>query len=432
MQQRGEHHHPRHCHHLVIFQLHTLLDLTDTPPSASVGMNCMKHAHNINTDEFGDPIKHFAKIPWWWGGVLGIVGGEVANIVAYGYAPASIVTPMGAVGVLTNVVITSYALGEAFRPLQGVGIACVVAGIVLVVYYAPVTFIPIVSDTIWGDWMWTKEFAAYVGTFAFLVPASLMMSKKWGERSVVFYLLTCASISSLTIVSAKTFSTLLAAGIEKGFETEWLAPAPYVALFLMIVTAVLSMNFVNKAMMKFGNSLVVPTYYAFFTTFSVGSVAWVYREFDCLTSPLQIGLFLFGVVMTVSGVALLQVGAPSHPSDGDDDHNTSQNQVPLGVPFINSLDHSTSSTGTNHGGKYSAIWGSSFTGAALHYSVDKHHRRSAGGHGGKSFTRDGASLQGSMQTRLTMEAGLLSVCPTKIDHTRMHAHSLTHSLTHSL
>lgn len=31
--------------------------------------------------------------------------------------------------------------------------------------------------------------------------------------------------------------------------------------------------------MVFGNSLVVPTYYAFFTTFSVGSVAWVYREF---------------------------------------------------------------------------------------------------------------------------------------------------------
>ncbi len=39
-------------------------------------------------------------------------------IAAYGYAPASIVTPLGAVGVLTNAIITIFVLREPFRKMQ--------------------------------------------------------------------------------------------------------------------------------------------------------------------------------------------------------------------------------------------------------------------------------------------------------------------------
>jgi hypothetical protein len=53
-------------------------------------------------------------------------------------------------------------------------------------------------------------------------------------------------------------------------------------------------------MMHFGNSVVVPTYYAMFTIASVAAVALVYREFDCM----ELGpgtAFVFGVVLTVIG-----------------------------------------------------------------------------------------------------------------------------------
>jgi len=46
----------------------------------------------------------------------------------------------------------------------------------------------------------------------------------------------------------------------------------------MVGTAIVSMGYVNAAMMHFGNSVVVPTYYAMFTVGSVASVALVYRE----------------------------------------------------------------------------------------------------------------------------------------------------------
>jgi hypothetical protein len=53
-----------------------------------------------------------------WLGIFGIVGGETANLFAYGFAPASIVTPVGAVGVMTNIIITTYGLKERFHVAQ--------------------------------------------------------------------------------------------------------------------------------------------------------------------------------------------------------------------------------------------------------------------------------------------------------------------------
>jgi hypothetical protein len=46
------------------------------------------------------------------------VAGETANLFAYGFAPASIVTPVGAVGVMTNIIITTYGLKERFHLAQ--------------------------------------------------------------------------------------------------------------------------------------------------------------------------------------------------------------------------------------------------------------------------------------------------------------------------
>lgn len=60
---------------------------------------------------------------------------------------------------------------------------------------------------------------------------------------------------------------------------------------------------------------------------------------------------------------------------------------------------SSTSSSHNHS-RFSAIWGSSFTGAALHYSVDTH-RTSVGGH----RRAEGHSIA----TRMSLEAGLLSV-----------------------
>ena len=60
--------------------------------------------------------------------------GEVGNLVAYGYAEASVVTPIGAVGVIASCIIATYVLKEPFTRMHSLGILLVTAGVVLIVY----------------------------------------------------------------------------------------------------------------------------------------------------------------------------------------------------------------------------------------------------------------------------------------------------------
>jgi drug/metabolite transporter (DMT)-like permease len=216
----------------------------------------MKHAHNVNTDEDGKPIKHFIWIPFWWVGVIGIVGGEVGNLIAYGYAPASVVTPMGAIGVVTNVFITYFFLHEPVTKINVFGVVCIVIGIVVVVYFSPATTIVIKSATFYEDVVQSTECIIYLCIVAVGSMIMIPASKKYGDRHVTVYVVTCAVIASLTIVSAKAFSSLLSSAFANGFEADWLNPWPYILLAILAGTAVFSMSYINSAMMIFGNSQV--------------------------------------------------------------------------------------------------------------------------------------------------------------------------------
>lgn len=150
-----------------------------------------------------------------------------------------------------------------------------------------------------------------VGTII-MVPTA----RKYGHKHVVIFVLTCSVIASLTIVSAKAFSSLLSEAFVSGFEKDWLSPWPYILLVVLVGTAVFSMAYINSAMIIFGNSQVVPTYYALFTTTSVASAAFVYKEFSCMADPLQTGLFVFGIVVAMFGVFLVQYGKAPEDAPG--------------------------------------------------------------------------------------------------------------------
>ena len=48
----------------------------------------------------GDGGFGYLKEPLWWAGLILMAGGEGANFTAYAFAPASLVTPLGALSVI--------------------------------------------------------------------------------------------------------------------------------------------------------------------------------------------------------------------------------------------------------------------------------------------------------------------------------------------
>lgn len=88
--------------------------------------------HGFEGDGFA-----YLKSPTWWGGIVTMVLGEVANFAAYAFAPAILVTPLGALSVLIGAVLGSYFLKEDLGTLGKLGCALCLIGSVIIVLHAP-------------------------------------------------------------------------------------------------------------------------------------------------------------------------------------------------------------------------------------------------------------------------------------------------------
>lgn len=66
-----------------------------------------------------------------------MIGGEIANFAAYAFAPAILVTPLGALSVLVSAVLASWMLKEELLLLGKVGCGLCIVGSTIIVLNAP-------------------------------------------------------------------------------------------------------------------------------------------------------------------------------------------------------------------------------------------------------------------------------------------------------
>ena len=79
----------------------------------------------------------YLKNPIWWAGMVTLVLGEFANFAAYAFAPAILVTPLGALSVLTGAVLGAYFLKEELGTLGKLGCFICIIGSVIIASHAP-------------------------------------------------------------------------------------------------------------------------------------------------------------------------------------------------------------------------------------------------------------------------------------------------------
>lgn len=96
------------------------------------GLNAAAQKHGFEGDGFA-----YLRNPIWWGGIITMVIGEICNFSAYAFAPAILVTPLGALSVLIGAVLGSYFLDERLGVLGRVGCAICLIGSVVIVLHAP-------------------------------------------------------------------------------------------------------------------------------------------------------------------------------------------------------------------------------------------------------------------------------------------------------
>jgi len=276
----------------------------------SASLNIQKYAHMKN-EALGAARKPYTSLPIWWFGLALNAFGEVGNLIAYGYAEATVVTPIGAVGVIFGAIIATFVLKEPFSKTDFVGFLFVVGGVVLIVYSKGTEAViePTVEEAI-RDYFGTIQAIVYFIAIISCTLLLLSVAEKYGKTYVIVYPLLCSMIASWTVLGCKSFMAFFRLTVEKGrnqFSQFPQALFPFLVLLVIIVCAVWSVHYLQMAMRFHDNNKVIPTYYATFTLACIIGAAIVYREFEGASMG-AILLFTLGVMLAGVGVYLISEG----------------------------------------------------------------------------------------------------------------------------
>lgn len=110
--------------------------------------------------------------------------GEAGNFLAYGFAPASIVSPLGVVALISNCVIAPIMLKERFRLRDFCGVVVAVGGAVTVVLSAKTQERKLGPHEIWGA-ISTAAFEIYMGVTVALIAVLIWASPKYGSKTIL-------------------------------------------------------------------------------------------------------------------------------------------------------------------------------------------------------------------------------------------------------
>ncbi|KAL2271853.1 hypothetical protein VTJ83DRAFT_1224 [Remersonia thermophila] len=258
------------------------------------------------------PASSYLKDPYWWLGQVLITIGELGNFLAYGFAPASIVSPLGVVALISNCIIAPIFFKEVFRPRDFWGVLIAVLGAVTVVLSAKTEETKLGPHDVW-DAITTIEFEIYMAVTAALMALLMWLSPRYGSRTILVDLGLVGLFGGYTALSTKGVSSMLSSTLLGAFTT----PVTYALIFVLLFTAIMQVRYVNKALQRFDSTQVIPVQFVLFTLCVIIGSAVLFRDFERTTGEQAIK-FIGGCLFTFFGVFIITSGRPRQTDDEDE------------------------------------------------------------------------------------------------------------------
>ncbi|KAG2175239.1 hypothetical protein INT44_007727 [Umbelopsis vinacea] len=241
----------------------------------------------------------YLKSKLWWAGISLMVVGEIGNFVAYGFAPASTIAPLGTTTLVSNVILAPLLLKERFRFRDILGVMFAVFGATIVVLSSKREEIKLSPELV-VQYLTSMEAIIYYSITGGLILILTILSPRWGSKSILIDLGLVALYGAYTVLSTKSVSSLLSLTFYKMFTY----PVSYVLLFVLVSTAVIQIKYLNKALQRFDATAVIPTQFVLFTVSAIIGSAVLYRDFDNVYAQ-QFVHFVFGCIIEFLGVYLI-------------------------------------------------------------------------------------------------------------------------------
>lgn len=245
----------------------------------------------------------YLRDPLWWLGMTMMASGECINFAAYAFAPATMVTPLGALSVLVSAILASRTLGEKLNILGKIGCLISILGSTVVVLHAPkeqnLNTLAELSEKLHDPGFIIYAFVV-VMTVVVLI---FYLEPRYGQKNPLVYVTVTGAIGSLTVMACKGLGVVIKQTLQGDNQlTNWLS------WFLLISVAFcisVQMIYLNKALDVFNTSVVTPILYVVFTSCVILASAILFKEWGGLPAD-DIAGVLCGFFTVVSGIFLLQ------------------------------------------------------------------------------------------------------------------------------
>ncbi|KAG0554283.1 hypothetical protein M758_12G081600 [Ceratodon purpureus] len=240
--------------------------------------------------------------PLWWAGMITMIVGEVANFTAYAFAPAVLVTPLGALSIIVSAVLAHIVLKERLHLLGIVGCVLCIVGSTTIVLHAPQER---TIDSVKEVWILATE-PAFLLYASFVVTLVLVLIfhyvPQFGHSNVMVYIAICSLMGSLSVMSVKALGIAIKLTLQG--QNQLIYPQTSVFAMVVLICVLTQMNYLNKALDTFNTAIVSPIYYVMFTSLTILASAIMFKDWDHQTAT-QIITELCGFVTILGGTFLL-------------------------------------------------------------------------------------------------------------------------------
>ncbi|XP_011625898.1 probable magnesium transporter NIPA3 isoform X3 [Amborella trichopoda] len=230
--------------------------------------------------------------PLWWAGM----------ITTYAFAPAILVTPLGALSIIISAALAHIILRERLHIFGILGCVLCVVGSTTIVLHAPQE----------REIESVKEVWDLATEPAFLLYAALVMAAVfvlifhfiplYGQTHIMVYIGVCSLVGSLSVMSVKALG--IALKLTFSGMNQLIYPQTWAFTLVVIMCVVTQMNYLNKALDTFNTAVVSPIYYVMFTSLTILASIIMFKDWD-RQSPTQIVTEMCGFVTILSGTFLL-------------------------------------------------------------------------------------------------------------------------------
>jgi len=277
-------------------------------------LSMMKESSNRAANE----KRSYVFQPMWQIGLLTLIIGSVGDFAALGFAPQSLMTPVGGFTLVCNAVFAHYFLSEHLTRKDKIGTMNIILGIIVLATFGAKENGSFTVDELLKMYA-TPAFIMYaiflsisVAVLYYTYLMAKLRMKKYGKMHPKYapfkklHPLCCSALSGClgaqSVLCAKSVAEMFKESVAGNMQFD--RPEAWVIVFAMVFFIFSQIHWLARGLETFDAVYIVPVFQCFFISVAVIGGAVYFREFDDM-EPLNRLMFMVGLLITLSGVYLL-------------------------------------------------------------------------------------------------------------------------------